>query len=249
MFLWSAWAVDWGLYELVDFNGTDRRIYIHPLISSINVREDIYSAWKRWCALRDNSKYTPAMRAIGGDPLGGGLYSGDMYFLMNSWQIVIDHNVSFQGNLYHDTNGLSPFIIQAGGGVTSTVSSLAYGYSTTGVEAPTAVEVAQAVFNKALSDPINPNTYGSYIQSIPLVAPPIDVDLTPVTNQLNIMEDKLDDININIHRLLDIQEGNWKILDYQMVFYTRTGQELLRYNLFDKEGTLSDVEVFSREKV
>jgi len=60
---------------------------------------------------------------------------------------------------------------------------------------------------------------------------------------------KLDSISLKIDTLLDIEEGNWKIENNQMIFYKRDGTELMRFNLFDKTGTPSETSVFERRKV
>lgn len=76
-----------------------------------------------------------------------------------------------------------------------------------------------------------------------------ETDLTPITNKLNLIDTKLNNQTEIINRLLDIQEGNWKIDSKQMIFYDRLGAELFRYNLYDKQHIPSDTAVFSREKV
>jgi hypothetical protein len=43
--------------------------------------------------------------------------------LLNGWQVVIDHPVAVNGVLYHD-DSIPVFVIEPGGGVTSTVSNL-----------------------------------------------------------------------------------------------------------------------------
>lgn len=121
----APWSQDWQLYHKVVFDGENKLIYVNQNESVISVKEDIYSAWKQWFQVRDNSKFLPAIRTIGGDPVGAGKYAGDIYFLMNGWKIVVNHAVSLDGTLYNDT-GESPYIILAGGGVTATVSNLAY---------------------------------------------------------------------------------------------------------------------------
>jgi hypothetical protein len=107
------------------FDGQNKLIYISPDVDSISVKQDLYSNWKEWVQVRDNSKFVPAIRVTGGDPVGSGKYAGDIYFLINGWQIVIDHLVSVEGTLYHD-DPISPYIIQSGGGVIATVSNLSY---------------------------------------------------------------------------------------------------------------------------
>lgn len=162
--LWKAWQEDWLLGEKVEFNGVDKRIYVHPLISALNVKADIYSAWKRWVLLRDNGKFLPALRTIGGDPLVGGQYAGDLYFLQNGWQIVIDHVVTITGILYNDAGG-SPFIIEPGGGVTATVSNLALQYNTSGAADPPTVQQIRAELDTNSTKLISIDTAVSNIET------------------------------------------------------------------------------------
>jgi hypothetical protein len=147
--LWQYFGEQWILNQKVNFDGVLKRITIAPGVTTLSVKVDLYSDWKEWSLIYDNMKYLPAFRSIGGDPVGGGLYAGDMYFLMNGWQIIIDHAVALSGILYHD-DGLSPFIIMPGGGVSSTVSSLAYAYNTTGAATPpTVLEIRNEIDNNS----------------------------------------------------------------------------------------------------
>ena len=132
---WEFWAPYdpangyFGEHKCI-FDGAEKKIYINPEVTQLDVKADLYSDWKEWVMVRDNAKYLPAMRSIGGDPIGGGQYAGDLYFLINGWQIIIDHTVSMTGNLFSDDYD-SPFVIVYGG-VTSKVSNLAFAYNTTG---------------------------------------------------------------------------------------------------------------------
>lgn len=117
---WSYWE----LQHKCIFDGVNKKIYIAPEVSNIGVKENIYSEWKEWLMQDANAKYLPAIRVIGGDSLGSNLYAGDLYFLMNGWQIIIDHFVQVTGVLYNEVANTSPYIVQAGGGVVSTVSNL-----------------------------------------------------------------------------------------------------------------------------
>jgi len=49
--------------------------------------------------------------------------------------------------------------------------------------------------------------------------------------------------------LIDFQAGNWEIKDKQMIFYDLDGNELARFNLYNKFGQLSDTSIFKREKL
>lgn len=68
---------------------------------------DIYSAWKDWLLVDDNSKYLQAMDSAGGENLGGGEALGRAYFLLtsNSWKICprtteLNVRILLQGNLF-----------------------------------------------------------------------------------------------------------------------------------------------------
>lgn len=146
--LWGAWAEDWNLYHKVTFDGAARTIRVNPGVSTVAVKEDIYSAWKEWARLRDHAKFLPALRVIGGDPVGAGLAAGDIYFMTNGWQVVVAEEVTVSGTLYNDTVGVSPFVILPGGGVIATVSNLAYAVS--GGGGASASEIADAVHAKSV---------------------------------------------------------------------------------------------------
>jgi len=129
--------------QKVTFDGENRLIYINPGESEVFVKNDIYSNWKEWIQVRDNSKYLDAMRTTGGDPVGGGLYAGDIYFTVNDWKIVIQDQVVVNGIIYDNVPGVSPFIVQPGAGVRNVVSNLAYAYNITGVTPPSVQEIRQ----------------------------------------------------------------------------------------------------------
>ena len=148
--LYGFWDY-WLLYHKVTFDGPRKRIKVNEGVDALSVKNDIYSSWKEWVMLDQNAKFLPAFRTIGGDPVGGGQYAGDMYFLTNGWQIEVDHTVKVSGIVYHD-DGLDPFVILEGGGVTATVSNLAYSYSTSGVSA---ADVANAVWNHSTALDMN----------------------------------------------------------------------------------------------
>jgi len=126
MHMWGYWSEEWRLADYVSFNGDTKKIYINPNVISVKVKDDIYSAWVRWVEINENYRYLPAFRYIGGDPTGDGQYSGEMFFLMNGWQIVIDHNVSVDGIIYHD-DGIPVYDVVYGG-VTGKVAAIAYAY-------------------------------------------------------------------------------------------------------------------------
>ena len=146
--------------DLVDplkviFDGDNKLIYIAPQYNTINVKIDLYSAAKRWLQRRQNMSYLPPLRSIGGDSVGSGLYAGDIYFLTNNWRVDVTNTVSITGILYQDNLSLDTYIVEAGGGVISTVANLAYAYNTTGVTVPSAAEIRDEILGA------NPSTYAN----------------------------------------------------------------------------------------
>jgi len=101
--IWGAWSPDWALYNKVDFDGVNKIIYVNPEVTELDIRFDVYSAWVDWVILRDNAKFQPAIRVTGYDPIGGGQYTGDTYFLTNGWKLSVDlSKVRVTGVLYSD---------------------------------------------------------------------------------------------------------------------------------------------------
>jgi hypothetical protein len=52
-----------------------------------------------------------------------------------------------------------------------------------------------------------------------------------------------------LEKFYDIEAGNWKIENNQMIFYKIDGSELMRFDLFDKNGNPSENDVFERRRV
>lgn len=142
---WDAYNPSAGTYgnHKVTFDGDNKLIIINPGETTLYVKNDIYSNWKEWVQVRENAKYLDALRTTGGDPVGGGLYAGDIYFTINGWKVVINEQVVVNGIIYDDTPGESPFIVSPGGGVRNVVSNLAYAYNITGVTPPSVQEIRQ----------------------------------------------------------------------------------------------------------
>lgn len=105
---WAAFGEEWSLAEKVDFNGVTRRITVLPGVTTLNIRDDVYSAWVRWLERDDNARFFPAMRFSGGDPIPGG-ETGVTFFLSNNWKLQYDANVvAISGVLYSD-NYATPY--------------------------------------------------------------------------------------------------------------------------------------------
>ncbi len=108
----------------VSFDGVNKIIQVTLAPSGgeveLDVKVDVYSDWKEWLLLSDNSKFAPAIRAVGGDPISGIQSLGSTFFLINGWRIrpyEANHRFTLNGNLYTDPSGFSPVIEQATLGV------------------------------------------------------------------------------------------------------------------------------------
>jgi hypothetical protein len=147
---WAPYDPTNGFYgeQKCIFDGENKLIYVNPNISSISVKEDVYSNWKEWVQVRDNSKFPPAIRVTGGDPIGGGAFTGDVYFLINGWRLYIDHSLNIDGVIYSD-NYPSPFVQQENTQiVTNKVSSLVSIVATEtigGISIPTVQQIRQEI--------------------------------------------------------------------------------------------------------
>lgn len=148
--LFTNWWDEWQLYHKVTFDGDAKLIIVNADVDALSVRRDIYSSWKEWVLLGDHSKYDSAIRVTGGDPIGGGQFTGDVYFLINNWRIIVDHSCAIDGVIYSDDYP-SPFVQVVGTQiVTNKVSSLVSVVAPTvivdGGTIPSAATIAEAVW-------------------------------------------------------------------------------------------------------
>lgn len=126
----------------ISIDGPSRTITLANGETVVSAAE-IYSSWKEWSLNGDNSKFLPAFRVIGGDPLGGGLFAGSYFFLRNDYGWLIkppeqDIAISINGNLYAEDAGL-PLLSSTDGNFNTSIrlqtSSLTQAVSTNGVSA------------------------------------------------------------------------------------------------------------------
>lgn len=146
--MYAFWD-NWLLYHKVIFDGLNRLIIVTPNANSINIKIDVYSAWKEWLRIEDHTKWLPAMRTTGGDDIGGGSFSGDIYFLINDWRMIVDHSCNIDGVIFSD-DFPSPFAPVLGTQiVVNKVSSLSTVIQPTvsidGIEVPTASQIRQEI--------------------------------------------------------------------------------------------------------
>ena len=108
---YNQWGY-WNLFNKVTFDGVNKLIYIVDEVTEIDVKRDIYSAWKEWVLVDGhvNAKYLAAIRGTGGDPLGGGTFLDGYFFLINGWKLVppkdnLSDDINITGNLFDEAGG------------------------------------------------------------------------------------------------------------------------------------------------
>jgi hypothetical protein len=149
----------------VTFDGPNRLININPNVSDVDIKKDVYSAWKRWVMRDNNAAYPAALRVTGGDPIGGGQFTGDVYFTINGWRIFVDHTCDVTGVIYSDDYD-SPWMPAGGTNiVTNKVSALVNTVTTSG-STITVSEITNGVWNEPTSTHVVTGSFGKLQQMI-----------------------------------------------------------------------------------
>jgi len=86
------------------FDGPNRLMIEPPGLSVVDVRRDLYSAWKRWVVSGVGARFLPAFELEGGRPIGNsGIATGVTFVMINGWRIRLaerDHETTFVGNFF-----------------------------------------------------------------------------------------------------------------------------------------------------
>ena len=222
---WEFWAPadpDNGFYgpQKVTFDGENKLVIVNADVSTISVKEDIYSNWKEWFQVRDNSKFLAAIRVSGGDPIGGGAYTGDVYFMINGWRIVVDHSCVIDGVIYSD-DFPSPFVPITGTQlVTNKVSSLVSTVTTGGAtDVPTTTDISSAVWSNPTRTitqtfPYNGPTVTEIRQEIDQNSLKLSVietntsNITQPPSAVAIADAVRTELNTELTHLMTLQNGN-----------------------------------------
>jgi len=119
--------------QKVAWDGEDKIIYVNEGVTTLDVKIDIYSAWKQW-TLASPEEPTPiswpnAISAIGGEPLNDTLNVGSTFFLENGWRIQPfasknPYILTVDGNIFTREAGENPFLFAEGVSVNLTRSNL-----------------------------------------------------------------------------------------------------------------------------
>ena len=138
---WEPYDPPQGFFgtQKVAFDGIKRIIFVAEGVTELDVKADIYSAWKEWTigsvesysGLPNSTAggYFPAISAIGGEPLTDVLNVGSTFFLENDWRIqpapsTVPYVLTVVGNLFTREAGGNPFLFAEGVSVNLTRSNL-----------------------------------------------------------------------------------------------------------------------------
>jgi hypothetical protein len=184
--------------QKVVFDGLSRTISVVPGVTELDIKTDVYSAWKEW-VLAVGSKWIPAIRTTGGDPTVVGQFAGDIYFLINDWKLLLDlTQVAVTGVLFSDDFDSAYYtydeVIQFPVQVSSIVNTVEVGGGGGG-SAPSASEIASAVWDEPFAGHNTTNTFGHLVNEINYLEKQIWVNLELGTNGNGSQELPFNNIN------------------------------------------------------
>lgn len=152
--------------QKVGFDGPSKIIYVNEGVTELDVKEDLYSAWKEWVSASQqgprSAAYPGAFSVIGGEQITDDLNVGATFFLENGWRIQpfaqkgFAYTLTIKGNLFTREVGENPFLIAEGVSVSLTrsnivdlirVESLEANITQTDLDA-----IADSVWNEILAD-------------------------------------------------------------------------------------------------
>ena len=103
------------------FDGENLLITLNAggIAHEVDAQIDLYSDWKEWVKIGDNSKYAQAFDTDGGSPLTPGLTQGSYYFIRNDlgWRIKPaeeDATITMTGNLVPRDSTIPVFVPTTG---------------------------------------------------------------------------------------------------------------------------------------
>jgi hypothetical protein len=180
---WQFWGVydpPNGLYgdQKVAFDGYNKIIYVADGVRTLDVKADIYSAWKEWVlgnkdGVPAGSAWPIAISAIGGEPLNDTLNVGSTFFLENGWRIQplaskTPYILTVNGNIYTREAGGNPFLFAEGVSVNLTRSNIVdQVVATSALSSVDLANIATEVWGTStLSYTAGSNVYGGLVKGI-----------------------------------------------------------------------------------
>jgi len=185
---WWQWDPNQFPNQKVAFDAYEKIIYVNEGVRELDVKIDIYSAWKEWVLSSPEyplpSWQKEAISAIGGEPLNDTLNVGSTFFLENGWRIQPfpekeAYLLTVNGNLYTREVNENPFLFASGANIIITRSNLVDQLvaSTSVTEADFAA-IAERVWAFSKNEIVSSSSYGQLVQNI-------DSDLSIVNTKID----------------------------------------------------------------
>jgi len=246
---------------LIDhIDGPNRDIYLS--IDTVNTSIHPIDIYKEMRVLRKNNealrKYDVFLSAFGNVPKGGGKYT-ERYVVENSGTRIIpydsDHFLTITGTIITDDGGEGIVCFNREALSASTVVDLNYvppqveiitvntgsGVSSTDVD-----DIASAVWNEALSSHEVAGSAGAQLSLASSGGVDYDSLAEAVWDRDLAQHTGAGSAGKLVKETNDVETGNWKIVNNQMIFKDKSGTELFRVNLFNEAGLAASDEVFER---
>lgn len=187
---WSVYDPANGFFgdQKVAFDGPNKIIFVAEGVTTLNVKDDIYSAWKEW--IRGNveqpngASWKEAISAIGGEPLNDTLNVGSTFFLENGWRIqpvpsTVPYVLTVEGNIFTREAGGNPFLFAEGVSVNLTRSNLVDQIvASSTIRDVDRAAIAADVWSYLSTNAVPTSSYGQLVQNI-------DSDLTVVESEVD----------------------------------------------------------------
>jgi hypothetical protein len=177
---WWQWLpTDEGGYpdQKVAFDARNKLIYVNEGVTELDVKVDIYSAWKEWelgsPEYPHPTAYLQAFTVVGGDDITANQKLGATFFLENGWRIVPwasndGYVLTINGNIYTREAGGNPIIPESNVTISLTRSNLIDVVVVEPVAATISpadiASIADAVWNEPIDDHTNAGTTGQKLK-------------------------------------------------------------------------------------
>jgi hypothetical protein len=176
--------------QKVSWDGYNKIIYVNEGVTTLDIKKDIYSAWKEWVLSSPEyptaSTWPEAISAIGGEPLNDTLNVGSTFFLENGWRIQpvpssVPYILTVEGNIFTREAGGNPFLFAEGVSVNLLRSNIVDQVVATSTITETDYSnIAQNVWQYGTINNTGSATYGRLVKDIDsdLTEVKVDVDKT-----------------------------------------------------------------------
>lgn len=189
---WSVYDPANGLFgdQKVAFDGYNKIIFVAEGVTTLNVKDDVYSAWKEWLLGNvenpNGNSWPLAISVIGGEPLNDTLNVGSTFFLENGWRIQpvpssVPYILTVEGNIFTREAGGNPFLFAEGVSVNLLRSNIVDQVVATSTITETDYSnIAQNVWQYGTINNTGSATYGRLVKDIDsdLTEVKVDVDKT-----------------------------------------------------------------------